>query len=725
MWSFGNLSLLYGAGLVTLPIVLHLVMRRKPRLLEFPPLRFIQRRHEANRRQLQLRHLLLLAMRMALIALVAFALARPKVKLSASVLGNQSDPVAAVLVFDTSKRMEYRHENRTRLEAAQELALWLLAQFPAESQVAVLDSGSGPGAFQVDLGSARHRIQRLETMAGPQPVPRVIGEAARLLGESKLARKEVYVFTDLARVAWRADPGGRLEDRFRSVPGTGVYVLDVGVERPANFALGDLRLSEQVLSSRSSLRVETELAVEGEGGKRTVELFLLEPDPAAKDPGRRKPQKGGEQTVTLEANRAQPIEFPVGVLATGTHQGYLQVLGEDGLAADDRRYFTVEVKPAWRVLIAAPQPADEYALFLAQALAPESHRRSGRARFDCAVISLDDLRGRVLSGFSAVCLVDPKPLEPATWTKLGDYVSAGGGLAVFLGRNADPVDSFNQSQAQELLPGRLLRQARSPDGSLVLAPRNYEHPVLAPLRGRAGAIPWVRHPVYRYWQLGDPPQGVHVVARYSNDDPAILERPLGKGRVLTMTTPVSDDPNRNPWNLLPVGGSWPFVGLVHFGMLSYLVGAGDQRLNYFAGQSAVLPLDPQHAFRSYVLTTPDGAETRLAHDLKQPALVIASSDSASQLGNYRVRAGGAAEGVDRGFSVNLPAEQTRLERLPEKELAEVFGAVPYRIARNRGQIELDLSTGRVGPAELFPWLIVAAALVLGVEHVLANRFYRE
>ena len=40
----------------------------------------------------------------------------------------------------------------------------------------------------------------------------------------------------------------------------------------------------------------------------------------------------------------------------------------------------------------------------------------------------------------------------------------------FSGRNAQPVDSFNTPQAQELLPGNLLRQARRPEGDLYLAP---------------------------------------------------------------------------------------------------------------------------------------------------------------------------------------------------------------------------------------------------------------
>src|SRR3990172_9115215 len=120
--AFANPLLLLGGLLIAVPIVLHLVMRRKPRQLEFPALRFIQQRHESSRRRLRLRHLLLLALRVAAIGLLALALARPTLKFSGA-LGSQKAPVAAALVFDTSPRMEYRHENHTRLEVAQKMGL--------------------------------------------------------------------------------------------------------------------------------------------------------------------------------------------------------------------------------------------------------------------------------------------------------------------------------------------------------------------------------------------------------------------------------------------------------------------------------------------------------------------------------------------------------------------------------------------------------------------------
>jgi hypothetical protein len=539
------------------------------------------------------------------------------------------------------------------------------------------------------------------------------------LAESELARKEIYVFTDLARVAWPMEAAGRMQERLAQTPDAGMYLIDVGVPQPANLALGDLGLSGQVVSSRSTLKIDADLISVGMGDKHTVELYVMEPDPAGKVPGTRKPQKRDEKTVTLQPGQSQQMEFRVGNLGLGTHQGYIQILGQDGLAADDRRYFTIEVRPPWQVLIAAPKPETSYAVFLREALAPEAFRRSGLARFACEVAALEDLQQKDLKPYAAVCLVDPKPLEPPIWQKLAEYVADGHGLAVFLGRNAEPVTSFNEKPAADLLAGRLLRQARSPDDSLRLDPRNLEHPVLAEFR-KFTNVPWFQHPVYRYWQLDTLPAGVHVIAPFSDDAPAILERSVGKGRCITMTTPVSDDPNREPWNLLPVGGAWPPLVIVVHQMMAYLVGSGSQELNYRPGETAALELDPARMVQSYLLTGPDGVQVRITPDVKQHRLVVTSTD---QPGNYRVQAGGPAEGVDRGFSVNLSPDQTRLDRHADKDLAQLFGTFAYRIARSKDQIELNVSTGRVG-RELFGLLILVAAVILGLEHVLANRFYR-
>ncbi len=286
--TFVNLSLLAGSALVAVPIILHLIMRRRPTLMEFPALRFIQKRHDMNQRRLQLRHLLLLLLRAGAIALLAFALARPSMKLGGAV-GSQEAPVAAALVFDAAPRMEYRHENQTRLEAGRDLGLWLLAQLPDQSEVAVMDTRLGAtAAFQADRGAARERISRLETVANSQPLPSAIDSAVKLLRESDKERKELYVFTDLSRGSWPEEQAAKLQQQLGEIGDLGVYVIDVGVAQPTDYGLGEMRLSGDVLSNRSTLTVETALSCIGVAAPRVVELYLQDAD--------RKPQKRSEQS---------------------------------------------------------------------------------------------------------------------------------------------------------------------------------------------------------------------------------------------------------------------------------------------------------------------------------------------------------------------------------------------------------------------------------------------
>jgi len=716
--TFVHPLLLWGAALVAVPIVLHLVIRRRPRRVEFPALQLVRQRHEASRRRLRLRHLLLLALRIAAIALVAMALARPSVQLSGS-LGSREAPVAAALVFDAAPRMEYRHENRTRLAVAGELGRWLLGQLPDESQIAVLDTrlGAQPGArptaaFQVDRSAAAQRIEQLAPAANSQSLPAALDEAFRLLEESDLARKEVYVFTDLARAAWPASSAAALQQRAAKLPGASIYVIDVGVPDPTDYALGELRLSAQTISSRSSLAIGTELLRLGPSGERTVDLFLLDEAGEA--------QKRGQQTVQVAPGGSAELGFQLGGLAEGTHQGYVQIAGADSLAADDIRYFSVDVKRPWPILLVDPKSIHTHVGFLSEMLAPEDWRKGGLARFECEMIAQRDLAKTDLDAFAAVCLVDPKPLSGAEWDKLARYVSAGGGLAVFLGRNAHPVTSFNSVEAAQLLPGPLVRQVPTPETApFHLAPRGLQHPMLAALRQVRGSIPWSDMPVYRYWELGKLAEGVGVVVRFSDGRPALVERTVGEGRVVAWTTPISDVDRGKPWNLLPQTDPWPLLILTNQMML-YLVGGADERLNYYAGQTATLTTGEAARYRSYVVTAPGGLTFPLAADPRRKELAITSTD---EPGNYRVRAGGTS-GADYGFSVNLAPRQTELERLTRDELAERFGPVRFQLARNRGEIERNVSMARVG-RELFPLLILLAAAALAVEHVLANRFYRE
>ena len=718
--TFLHAAFLGGTLAIAVPIVLHMIMRKQPKHLEFPALRFIKLRENSNRRRVRLRHWLLLALRCAAIGLLAVALARPSI-LASGMLGDQEAPLAAALVFDSNPRMQYRQNNQTRLEVAQQTAAWLLPQLPPESDVAVVDSRTGTAAFAVDLGAARQRIERLDAGMMTQPLARAIESAIELVGESDKPRKEVYVFTDLARATWSRESMRDLAARLEEQPGIGVYVIDVGVKDPSNFGFGRVRLSAEVLSKNSPLSIWADVLHTGPGGERTVELFLL-------DRSTGQANIRGRQPIDAVADGVQRVNFQLRGLSDGIHQGYLKITGEDALECDNTHWFTVEVRPAWRVLIAAPRDATrkprDYALFFSEALAPYGVRVKGEAAFECDVIAFDQLAGKSLDGYSAVCLIDPRPLAPNVWQKLHAYVSAGGGLGIFLGRNAMPVESFNEPVAQELLPGKLARQWRS-DGDVYLAPDDFTHPVLAKFRSLD--VAWQLLPVFRHWQLDHLAEGAATIAVFSNNQPALVDRPVGKGRVITMTTPISDVASRPnvrgyvPWNLIPTGDDkFPFYLLANT-IAEYLVGGGAERLNYTALSTAVVPLDADERHSIYVLTTPRGDQIRTPPGEQQDAIVVTSTEVP---GNYRIQAGGGARQVDLGFSVNLPESVSQLARASQDDLAAIFGETPFRLARSRDEIDRSVSAGRVGK-ELFGYLMVLLVLVLGCEGVLANRFYQD
>jgi hypothetical protein len=795
--AFVNWSLLVGGVLVAIPVVLHLMMRQRPKQFIFPALRFVHERRLANQRRLQLRHWLLLALRCGAIGLFVLALARPRVASGAlsswiatgglaalsafaalltfaarsrgvsplvtggfgaiaaglllvtlfvgvravggksPMLGDQEAPVAAAFVIDTSPRMQYRHENKTRLEAAQEISQWLIRQLPAESQLAILDSHSGSGAFAVDRAAAAKAIERLRTAGTPRPLIETIESAIQLLQQKQELRHEIYIISDLTTSAWKS-PAAELKKLLAANPQVLVYLIDVGVEKPRNFSLGELTLSGDVVPAGADVILTTPVAASGVAGERTVELWVEQLDPTLPiirdgKPVLPKADLRESRTVRLPPGGSEQAQFKISGsvsgaktasgarqtgLAPGVHQGWVRLLGQDGLALDDVRYFAFEVQPAWSVLLVAPQGVSTR--YLSEALAPLELRESGRASFHCDTIDQSRLASQELGDYLAVALLDPEPLTADVWKKLADYCETGGGVAVFLGNRAQPPASFQDPAAVKVLGGKLTRLART-GGDVYLAPRSYDHPIMAGIRQFATSVPWDNFPVFYHWNLDELSPSSRVVVPYGDGKPAVVENRLGRGSVLVMTTPISDPANlkgRPVWNELATGEeAWPCFVLV-YEMMGNLVRSSQSRLNLLAGETVVLPNDPAEYPDRYQLFTPlDQPQDVLARDGR---LTIRFTEHP---GAYRLRGQKQATPLVRGFAVNLSGDTSDLARLPRERFDEILGRGRYKMAKSKEEIDRAVGNDRIG-SEFYPLLVTLLACVLGIEHVLANRFYR-
>ena len=139
-------------------------MRQKPRRLPFPAFRFLRQRSVVNRRRMRLQHLLLLALRMLVLAALCFAIAQPKLFLPRAVaeLVRPEQPAAGGGRVRFRRELPHgipRRRRVSRLDDARQRALDLLHDLPADSQVAVLDTGAD--------GGRRRGGRGLDSVAGP------------------------------------------------------------------------------------------------------------------------------------------------------------------------------------------------------------------------------------------------------------------------------------------------------------------------------------------------------------------------------------------------------------------------------------------------------------------------------------------------------------------------------------------------------------------------------
>jgi len=801
IWTNG-LILGLGGLLVLVPIVLHLLMQPKPKRVIFPALRFLQERQQVNRSRLRVRHFLLLLVRCLLIGLLVLALAGPTVAsrefgnwlslggiaMSGLViglilvgaifqvkknglligtlllllighlawggwslarlvgsegaigLGDLQAPVAALILIDSSPRMDYRHDNSTRLELAQEMAQWLIRQFPPDSSISVVTNDFDRPFFSVDLSAANRRVETLSTTYLERPLPAVLLDGLELLLKAPEERKEIYVLSDLTRPGWTGDQVRPLFRRLEGAAEVSMFVIDVGVENPQNFSLSQLELTNANLSTNGRFSIETTLSrtglTAGEAAGRAqkvVRLKLEKPDPTrpvVRDGVTLVPDEIlEEQTLTfdLQGNDSRTLTFSgTTPLDKGTYHGVVEIDGQDGLPVDNARFFTLRVQDPWRVLVV--HPSNVSPRNLVSTLSPALETRS--SNYLCDVVRQEELEEMTeLSRYQAVFVLNPTPLSEANWELLYNYTDRGGGLAIVLGSNAsqqgfaDP--SFLTPLAEELLTGQLDIVWDAGEEDWAMRPQDLSHPLFKLIRRHEENILWNRVPVFLHWGIDPDNRGdtlpTQILIRYTNGQPALIERVIGQGRVLVMTTPISErvrEPGRRVWNeLFNIAAVVPW--LLNRMMTDYLVQPDADSLNLSVGQLASFRNDLAKFPENYQVfspnpNTPPSRLAALDHQIKYRFT--------ESPGHYRLRGSFDGQPSLRGFSVNLPPAATSLERVEISELDQVLGLGRYQLARDRDQIQRQQGSSRQGQ-EFYPILVMLMLLFLGIEYLMSNRFY--
>jgi hypothetical protein len=121
-----------------------------------------------------------------------------------------------------------------------------------------------------------------------------------------------------------------------------------------------------------------------------------------------------------------------------------------------------------------------------------------------------------------------------------------------------------------------------------------------------------------------------------------------------------------------------------------------------------------------LLGTPQGTTGQLTPDPIRREIAIAAT---TEPGNYTVRSGGVgAAALNLGFSANIPAGVTKLQKADESVLDRHFGKGEYRVVRTPQEIEIGIARRRIGQ-EMYAAIMLLLACLFAAEYVYANRIY--
>jgi Mg-chelatase subunit ChlD len=721
-----------GVALMGIPILIHILNRRRYKTVNWAAMEFLLRALKKNRRRLKFEQWLLLATRCLLLLLAAMALARPfgcAQQTIASVAGSRSG--LHVLVIDNSYSMAYeadRPDARTHLDQAKRLAKETIDRMSAGGEAIAIVTAARPAQTFIaqpsyDLSAAKSAIDRIEQSAGGTDLPGALNLALQIgRDENTQPRKYLDLFTDGTRSAFEK-PGDVDAIRQAGTDLAKVYTtvthFNLGKQNQWNHAALDVRPSVNLVTSRSDAIFAADLKGFGQGADAQLQWKLDD-----------QPLPGGGN-VKLDRETPPQIQ-PAGVPrnAGGLHVISANLLSEDRLKVDNIRTHVFDVVTEMKVLIVEGERGinrlQGSGAFLDLALAPPAEPNEQGVRTNSYVatelISDLELGNKVLGDYRAVILAGVGQIQPNVAQQLEAYVKQGGALLLFMG---EPVSAENynaQLLPRGLLPGPLTKRAKTaPDAqegyTFDFNPRGNLGRILQEFREQPQSG-LDRVQVFEYWQVDLKDDGkVRRVLNYNapldaapaerdRHDPAITIHSLGAGRVLFYSTTANAT-----WTTFPA--KLAFVPLMHE-LLAGTVSPAEGWLNRTIGESLQVP----PTFRltgAPTLLDPQKQEVAIDQSTQAGAAPVYKSRPLTKPGVYTLSTGTRTLPV----SVNVPSDEADVRTLDNAAIKKALGDID--VALEGDQLPPEPVTADSGND--YGWSVMALVLALvGVECFMAMRF---
>jgi hypothetical protein len=655
---------LAGLAGLALPFYLHLLKRQTRTPKPVSSLMLYESRTQSSTRHRRLRYFLLLSLRLLVLLLLILAFANPFVNRNAATLSSNR---LLLLVVDNSFSMRAG----TRLADAKDAAMGVLAgKGAARAQVASFGSQLRLMTQPIEDQSAlRAAVQAIQPGDGHGNFGE-LSRAVRAMAEAVHTPIELHVFSDMQR--------GQLAATFSdmALPANVKLVTHAVVSKAQpNWTVEQVNAPGQVWG-KDAKPVHVQAVIAGYGtlaAQRTVSLVVNGKTTAVK-------------TVAVPANGRASVDFPALEVPYGFSRCEVKIDDADGFPADDFRRFAVERSDPQKALLIHNYGDTRSPFYVGAALTA-----AAQSAFILESINVNEAADRQPSNYAFILLSDLNTLPSLLEHSLTEYVRAGGSLFIAAGTSAG-----GRSQIP-IFGARIVETrdySRVPDRYMAVGSSDSSYPAVAKAEGWPG--------VKFFYALNVDAGDARVIVRLGDQTPLLLEKRIGEGRVVLLTSGLDNLTNDFPLHPAFV----PFI---------------EQTARYLAGserQGGSRPVDAYLELRN-AKERAQGVEVTDPEGKRPLTLGEAASAQSFQLteaGYYQLR---LADGRQDEVGVNPDPKESNLAVIPDDVLALWQG-------KGGPSSQEGSAPGAATPHQTpqsFWWYVMLLVFVSAVaESVLASRY---
>lgn len=663
MALLGPLFLLGLLG-IGLPIWLHRLETQVTERERFSTTMFLEPAKKRIHVQRKLKYLLLMALRIAFFVLLALAFARP-VFFTAPGAVITEDTTHHVIVLDTSFSMSADGRFAAALDDARDIINGM-----GDDDVASLYSAStGVTTVQEvtdDPAVLEQALQGLNPGNGKLDLGAMITSLNTLIEQSQ-ANFVLHVISDFQLTGQAVRFADMIPDVINGRP-VSLDLVRVATDDTPNWAVDSV-----VVSNRESV----EVGIRGYDGDEPVERTVtLAVNGVTQQ----------QQDATLEGDGLTFVTFDGVEFADGDNRIDVRLNPNDSLAGDDSRHAVFDNAPPAPVLLLTSDPESLGVTYITAAL--ETAPRG----YEVIPQTIADLDARVLQRYPWIVIEDIGAVNASLATAITDYVNDGG--AVLAGAGEASLGLSTLPVLDLDIGNTSVRQ----DGRSPITMIDSSHPALAETSGwnsvNIRTVPL---------EAGDDDR---ILIAQAGDRPVLLERPIGRGRLMLLATALDNSTSDLP--VKPV-------------FVSFMAEAA----RYLSNENL---LTREQVAESFLQLSRAGGASGQVFDPDGESLLSLSETTRAQdiplnkTGYYRV----ITPGGDVLVAVNPDRRESDLT-IMEPQALQNWQNVVAGTANAGAQVtttESDTVTGDVEEKEIWRYFLVLLVIIVLAESILGNEHLR-